>query len=175
MSIDYNNNIIFIHIPKTGGSSINKYFFNQNLVFNTGKHRGIKYYKDNNFDLSKFYIFTVVRHPYSRMVSYYKYIEQILHKKMDMSFSDWIKNPIGDKKFLFRPQYQWVDESVKIFKFEDGIPNIIDQVKRDTQFDCDRKIKHINKTKNHIELSVEDKKNIYQKYYLDFQKFNYKP
>ena len=92
----------FIHIPKTGGTSIEniakKYniewgrFYNfKNILKHkitipecSNWHLPIRYYKDsikNNF------LFTVVRNPYERVISQYKYIKQ-WDTKMPVSIGD---------------------------------------------------------------------------------------
>jgi hypothetical protein len=89
-------NILFIHIPKTGGSSIELYFahkFNiplnskslfmvvgdkiplhKNIIINSSLHHItyneiVKYNKEFNIDFNNIKIITIVRNPYERMIS----------------------------------------------------------------------------------------------------------
>ena len=80
-----NKNILFIHIPKTGGSSLEKLFiyrkWNENFISKGKRSDIIKIYKSTLqhshaqilkeiFDLSKFYkILTIVRDPFERCKS----------------------------------------------------------------------------------------------------------
>jgi hypothetical protein len=91
MIINSPKKIIFIHINKTGGTSITKLFRNyinkKNIVFqgireNRGlgetedfnlknKHFTLKKYKNNLKNFHDYFIFTIVRNPYSRALSLY--------------------------------------------------------------------------------------------------------
>jgi len=88
----FNNKLLFLHIWKTGGSSI-KTFFHGFEKSKTPSHQmcyqiideiGIENYK-------KFVTFTVVRNPYDRIVSLYFYRKQLC-KNIDCSFEDFLKS-----------------------------------------------------------------------------------
>src|SRR5436305_13112749 len=95
--LDSNKNILFIHIPKTGGSSVESYFCkknnisfeeafvtDQNKVCSNGvvyQHQVYTAYKQNkefvNIDFNNLEIITIVRNPYHRIISdlfYFKLI-----------------------------------------------------------------------------------------------------
>jgi hypothetical protein len=80
---------IFIHCPKTGGCSISKMIGgshskikNQNVI---DGHRTILHYKQN-YKLRDYFIFTITRNPWDRMVSCYHYVQnRIERKKIDTS------------------------------------------------------------------------------------------
>lgn len=173
--IDQNKKIIFIHIPKTGGESIADYFFGKKLLFKQGKHHDIEHYLDTlGDDISQYYVFSIVRHPYKRMLSYYTYLKYTLKSIGNIELTEWLKNPIGENEYLYRPQYFWVNNTVKIFKFELGLSNIIKHIEKDLRIRYDKKLVHKNKTQiNNISLSHEDKKLIFDRYYEDFIMFNY--
>ena len=62
------NPFIFIHVPKTGGSSITKYFEG------IKEHRTAFYYKHNFPKIyEKYLVFACTRNPWTRMVSAYFY------------------------------------------------------------------------------------------------------
>ena len=65
----------FIHIPKTGGTSVRKFLLDNDIQFyyghepkQVGRHRYASVWKDEES-----YKFTIVRNPYARTVSYYNY------------------------------------------------------------------------------------------------------
>jgi len=95
-------NILFIHIPKTGGTSVEKYFFSKIGLYDQwinnrnndvckeylfGKHNNsnerfqhmtidrIKSYTGN--DLSDYKIYSIVRNPYHRLISDLLYLKMI--------------------------------------------------------------------------------------------------
>ena len=87
---------VFIHIPKTGGHSVDKYFIQKGLVDDdkwhcTGnqimKYMGVEKWKE-------YQTFTIVRNPWDRMVSEYSW-QGGLGK-------DQIPTPWGDKNVTFK-------------------------------------------------------------------------
>ena len=98
--IDKRKKIIFIHIPKTGGTSMENALRGKlGQLFTT--HRKASEYASHN-DLDKFFKFTIVRNPWDKMVSEYFYYreggskgfkkDKILSRKMPDSFLRFIKN-----------------------------------------------------------------------------------
>ena len=85
--ISHKNKFIFIHTPKTGGTSMRSYFnsLDKNTI-NAG-HKTIanihKYYVkgklvgDNSYDISKYYTFMFVRNPWDRFVSSFFYLKNL--------------------------------------------------------------------------------------------------
>lgn len=114
---------IFIHIPKTAGSSVSKTLGNDG-----SKHQMLKYYEA--YDPKRFrsyYKFTFTRNPYDRLVSAYHYVLQIENDFDQVwattylngvdSFSDFVhrlKNPVYRnqvfKHLVFKPQHQFVQD-----------------------------------------------------------------
>ena len=65
--------IIFIHIPRTGGTSIEKYFdfkFSADWSPETAQHLTMEEYNEH-YDLDKYFKFTTVRNPWDRLMSWY--------------------------------------------------------------------------------------------------------
>lgn len=76
--------IIFIHCPKTGGCSISKmiggcHAKQQNNNVMDG-HRTLLYYKQN-FKIKNYFIFSITRNPWDRMVSCYNYVKNRIDAK----------------------------------------------------------------------------------------------
>ena len=72
-----NKPIRFIHIPKTGGTTVRQTLAKNNIDFlfgggkGTGGHRPAHFFKNENS-----FKFCVVRNPYTRAVSYYNYLKR---------------------------------------------------------------------------------------------------
>ena len=102
---------IFVHIPKCGGSSIKQMLNDKNdksIIHNKLKD-DIEDLKKENLDYEKYLIFTMLRNPWDRMVSYYFFYKNIIKTNETISlnskkfnFSDWLKLTLDDQeKFYF--------------------------------------------------------------------------
>ena len=99
MPLDYQKNLCFIHIPKTGGTGIEMQLQIMNKKKNLwGKHKGrarqhylwFEYKKVLNNDYKNFFKFALIRNPYSRFISEYYYSSDFGFKN-HQSFDDFIK------------------------------------------------------------------------------------
>ncbi|MES0489106.1 MAG: sulfotransferase family 2 domain-containing protein [Leptospirales bacterium] len=116
--------IIFIHIPKNAGTSI------ENALFGTygkvGHHKAISYYQEDSEKFKQYLKFAVVRNPFDRIISAFRYLKNGGRNKFDSewakihlskykNFSDFI-NALDEKKIQdeilswkhFEPQYKYV-------------------------------------------------------------------
>lgn len=92
--------VIFFHVPKTGGTSIRNIF--ENNYKNFYIHQQMPLYRghtplflvDNLIDLNNFFKFSVVRNPFRRTFSLYKtfcmMIRLYLFKDADISFKEFL-------------------------------------------------------------------------------------
>jgi len=204
MIISINNKkIIFVHIPKTGGTSIEHFFGlsiennvpnKQNLFGLFIKNDKQLYYQHltineilefdhcNNYD----FCFSIVRNPYDRAISEYNFL--IGTESISFSFDDFLNliildpnggyNGIGNH---FMPQYKFVcdhDERIivdKIFKFE-NFDSIFEYLKKEFDF-----LKNKNNTKTNVSPKIMTRKNLSKNnidlinhiYAKDFEIFNY--
>jgi Sulfotransferase family len=141
--------ILFIHIPKTGGTSIEA---SMKLVgelslcclaippvmkvppehFTWSDCAAL--FPEEYFD----YAFTIVRNPYERMESEYR-MRVVLNRQglwgATEKFSVWLANSISqarrDRHFLanhFRPQVEFLGSGVRVFRYEIGLDKIMAQV-----------------------------------------------
>ena len=189
-----NKKIIFIHIPKTAGTSIIKYCQNNFSIydgwdikvkllekFNTDSSyiNTHDFTKTNDIEkLSSYNKFTVVRNPYDRMVSWYFYITLFDKDKITKTFKEWIIDPL-DNDFTpkeidekdFNSQCSFVDDTTNIIKYE----NLNEEL---SNFFGKKIILPIkNKTNHKHYLDYYDQETldiVYKKYKKDFKKFNYK-
>ena len=170
----------FAHIPKCGGSSIESYFDNLGasmafidlqflsqpaiIPWNVSSPQHIdgvslsRLFPNTFFDFA----FAVVRNPYSRFLSAFKY--QILHKQIDLkvNINDFINNDlesaatgigIYDNHFKSQTSFLLPGLSYEIFKLENGLNPVKKYI--DLKFfgipltlDIKKKIKGLNQIRN---------------------------
>ena len=146
-----NKDILFVHIPKAGGTSVEKFFHANQFAVLFIDHAGAKNQYMNSlnnltkcspqhmhgdllksyFDLSKFSsIFMMVRHPLDRIVSEYNFRMKIakVEKKKSVEINTWINETIqaySSDPYIhdnhLRPQWHFLLDNCKIFKLEDSM------------------------------------------------------
>ena len=136
--IDKDNKVLFIHVPKSGGTSIESYFHNNlNIVTTTKeKHYTLKdYKKEYDLEFKDYYSFLIIRDPWDSMVSLYLYLKKPgFGFDIPEDFNDFVQNFNLSKfrKELSKKgwdqatadliefgQIKWYDKDVdKICKFE---------------------------------------------------------
>ena len=145
-----NKSILFVHIPKCGGSSISKIFQKNNWEESfsvRGKSLSeIEYLKSspqhyhgeiikNIFDISKFNkIFTIVRNPFNRLKS--EFYWQLNNKiSTNKSPEDWFNNVLekyNQNNYIYdnhiRPQNEFILEKIHIFKLEEGLKKVYEYI-----------------------------------------------
>ena len=197
MVVCHTRKIIFIHIPKTAGSSI------EHLLRDEGRYElefiGVRNGRSTHHYMGielkmilkelypKYYKFSFVRNPYDRIISEYfwcriKDVGYKFNKTFD-EFLDYVEDVIKNKKFFkpiendhFIPQYSFLFFNNKllvnnIFKYED-IETIVPLIKKKLKINT--VLQHLNKSnKNEITLTDQQKERIYNLYKNDFQTFNY--
>ncbi len=188
-----NKDFIFIHINKTGGTSISNILklgkTHQNYTKTIISLIGEEKFKNT-------YSFTCVRNPFDRILSQYYYRikpnknpkEPYLEEKI--GFNKWVKLTYGekDKKYwndsiIFKPQIEWLkdtEENIilpnKIIKFE----KLNEDFKEISNYlETDITLPHLNKStiKKHNykeEYNLESKKIIAEYFKEDIEYFNYK-
>lgn len=123
--------VLFVHIPKTAGSSISK-ILNDNNLDNWNRewprhHDPYFYLKDNNQIDDKVFSFSVVRNPYTRTYSCYKQFNK--SNRTDISFMTYLNNILEKKisdatPLLHLPQSFYVVgqgdkvQVTKLYRFE---------------------------------------------------------
>ncbi|WP_428737639.1 sulfotransferase family 2 domain-containing protein [Sulfurimonas sp.] len=187
----YKNKIIFIHVPKAAGTSISYSVYSRTLGH--FKARLLKKVLGDLFDKS--FKFSVVRNPYNRVRSAYKFVKQngtgimgIRNKKVYSSYKFdtfesfvklWLKETdITKEDYVFQPQY--------LFTHDENKNILLDKVWKLEEFEkFTREIIHYIDIEQiyHLNESSKDKKEyvwpeelreiVYEKYKDDFLLFGY--
>lgn len=199
---DTKKNLLFIHVPKTGGTTVENYMktIDKPILCNGyGRFKNIVFQHFNYKDYIKFFgnkryknfvKFSIVRNPYDRLISEYYWSKPKLNigYKSNKTF-DYFLNEVEDivtnKKYEltiyhnhFIPQYEFICDSSdniminKLFKFEE-FEKIINFLNK-KNYDL-RKKKNFNVSKNDkkIILNNNQKNKIYELYKKDFEIFKY--
>jgi hypothetical protein len=145
MPIAYNRELVFIHIPKTGGTSIENSLGITNDINNLMMFKKLEHYNvcpqhiyaseilELHPECKHWKKFSMVRNPYTRIVSEYYYHKNYANdtcnkdvvKDMDfLQFVDYVfnlKESIRMEQFdrHIEPQYKFLDvDDIHIFRFE---------------------------------------------------------
>ena len=196
MPISHKHKFKFIHIPKTGGSSIEVafdlqhesnlfqpkftnqiegcYFAPQHFT-----HTLINHFKPESKD---YFSFAIVRNPYSRIISEYFYINKNFENNLIREFSEdhfnlWLDTSLVkfdiDHKL---PQSSFIDSPVDMILKLENIEGDFEELNK--QLGINYKLGHENKSfinKNNIvdSLNKNTKLKIYNIFKEDFEKFDY--
>lgn len=96
---------IFIHIPKTAGTSLQETLFNYS---HTGHFKWDEYRAADRVKFKDYYKFAFVRNPYDRLVSAYFYLKAGGRNKYDLEWSESVLSKFPTfKSFVM----EWVSES----------------------------------------------------------------
>ena len=189
----YSKKIIFVHIPKTAGISVAKAIFGD---VSLEGHRSIMFYKNLfNEDFSEYFTFSVVRNPWDRLYSAFKFLEkgginihdrnayeQYLEEYKD--FEDFVTNGLNTKMIYeimhFIPQSEFIcskDGKIDvnyIARFEnlkDDISKLSEKINNPIELDHHNS----NKKVSYKEIYTSDMiKKVEEIYKMDIINFNYK-
>lgn len=184
MNISHKYKLIFVHVPKTGGTSLAKALgINRNHLYAKQLKEKYKEYWDN------YYTFSFARNPWDRMVSVFFYYRDGVeeHNKHVMNnipqnFNDFI-HEFYDKKrewynALYVQQYDWLSEKDEIlvdyvYRFEDfreETNKIFNKFKIKTKLPHIRKSVHENYRTYYNENTIKLVGEMFDK---DVEYFNY--
>jgi hypothetical protein len=191
----YNNKIVFIHIPKNGGTSIRK------LIYKNGGGIYIKNHPtfDEITKINPIYTknkisFCIVRNPFDRFISIFRFNNQ--EKRLKKIFAEryidikdkintlekFIKNFEFPKnrwlgKSLYTPQAVWANNVQNVFKIEDQSSIRKFLIENDIKGDIplENSSGSILKESNYYRkfYTQETKAFVQNKFQKDLEKFNY--
>lgn len=186
--INYKDKWGFIHIPKTGGSTIETIISDSNTK-RFLNHVPIKYYPKQNY-----FYFSFVRNPYTRLLSSYfsnfrynKYFDLDFFDYIKRESDDWTKPPIPTQSYYITNGECEIKKVSYIGKYE-NLLNDINKLLIYLNKPVVNNILHINRNptlyyrqqKENIDYYINfytDKillEFINRVYNIDFEKFNYK-
>ncbi len=190
-------NILFVHIPKTGGETVERYLAQHGEIGFFHPWMNQTYYQctPQHFDAELLaplfpasfidYRFAFVRHPLDRLVSAYKMRMGRRFRNGDdfPGFDEWFAqfstildtNPRVLDNHLNK-QSAFIEETTKVFRFEDGIIENLNTVQEDlgVMFDFSKNI-HRQKSHAAIKANISDRniERIRAFYAEDFETFRY--
>ena len=198
MPISHKHKFKFIHIPKTGGSSVEKIFdlmYEENLYVPrwTHDHRGclfapqhfthkmVDVYTENKY--KDYFSFAIVRDPYIRTISEYFYINTILRKsdigkKFDEGhINEWLDSDLMKFDIEHKlPQSIFLDKDVdmvlKLENINEDWSKLMGKLGTDFKLINDNSSR-INKRKIFNGLKQSTKNKIYKIFKVDFDRFGY--
>jgi len=177
MSIFVNNfKLLFVHIPKTGGSSISRWLVDRGGELADGfRHTSLQ---QSRYNLSDVWSFCVVRNPWDRMVSLYHYVCKVNPDFQNVNFHEWLQTGIGYQKHWYSvstPQVDWIKiKPNRIMRFE-RLSYEFEAVQ--SLFGDYTPLSRINSTQHgpyHDYYDDWSKKFVGELFYKDIQEFDYK-
>jgi hypothetical protein len=178
--MNYNKKILFVHIPKTGGTSISSKI-NQNMWKKSSAYMGhdplFLLEKDN--DVDDIFSFCIVRNPYKRTYSYFHHFKKI--NDLDCPFFEFL-TIIKRKKFFKNTPMVLFPQSFYVYnsKGEIGIDKIYKYEKfYEIERDFDLKFEKINVGNYQKKDYIDDYKCqkcidlVRELFSVDFSNFNY--
>jgi len=180
--ISHTRKYIFVHINKTGGTSV------EAKLRKISKHHGNKHYNiikyrnlaNNEHGFENYFKFTIVRNPWDRLVSNY-FFRKRRGKSTSISFKDWVVKNKFDGCNAKHTQLSWISDETGelIIDFIGRFENL----QEDFNIICERigvphqQLAHKNKSKHkhYTEYYDEETKQIVaEKYAKDIEYFGYK-
>lgn len=192
-----NKRVLFIHIPKTGGTSIEK-ALSSIAPLNLCARAIPKFMRvppehltfsdiQTMFDHDYFdYVFTIVRNPYTRIESEYR-MRCILERERFFrelpSFPIWLEQAFEafrNNRYIFanhlRAQVEFLGSEVRVFKYENGLEPVVREVGKQLGVDLclpDERLLATNAAKIQIGWTHESLRKVNKVYTEDFDLLNY--
>ncbi|BBL76475.1 sulfotransferase family 2 domain-containing protein [Methylomagnum ishizawai] len=138
-----NKLVLFIHVPKAGGTSVEEYLSKHYLGLLDRGFRGHLPCSPQHFhaamlatalkDAPLDYVFMVVRNPWDRLRSEYKFRKRHFKDAKDVDFDEWVERAVAAyRKNRFhldnhlRPMSEFLLPGTEVFKLEEGLAALRD-------------------------------------------------
>lgn len=187
--------VLFLHVPKTGGSSIEKHLESIGRMWLIGgshrsqglpcspQHLHAAAIRQFFPELAPDWAFMVVRHPVERLISQYKYqTRKAQWLRKSWSFSVWLRYVLARRKFSpyyrdnhFRPQVEFEGFAAEVFHFEDGLDRCIVSVDNRLGIASEQELVWEKRSAGgKVEVCATDLDVIREVYQSDFKRYGYK-
>lgn len=182
--------ILFIHVPKTGGSSLHKCLshFHSHSPWTTNPLPGEpctpQHYDrallERHFGGTDFvWSFMVVRHPAERLVS--EYCWQMRNRMVPVPFGWWVRDVLSKlaaDRYCFdnhlRPQHEFRCLGAEVLRFEDGLDAVVKRMSKITGIDYAPHLEHRNKRRPRlVQIGKSERTLIEDAYRKDYEQFCY--
>jgi hypothetical protein len=198
-----NKNILFIHVPKTGGTSIETALSHLSpMSFHSRDGKQLKSLLDGPFSrglpLQHFharlleacldqslidYAFMVVRAPVARLVSEYRHSRARGRLDAKMAFSPWLRFSLAAAKIdpnfrnnHFRPQTDFACFGADVYHFEAGLENCLSPVAARLGVNDYLPLPHERASEPFpVTITPQDRSLIAEAYAADYARFHYEP
>lgn len=173
--IDHKRKLIFIHIPRTGGTSIER-------MAGVIKDKSDKHHIASEIKAivspecwDEYFKFTIRRHPYQRICSVYKWLYHHEEHPMytTLNFIDWLEfiKTTNMQHNAYKTMSTFLDlpdENITEFIYEVNYKTVV------SLFDEKNQNIHVNKTHEMPEYDIIEAKRLVNKlYYDDYQRWGY--
>jgi hypothetical protein len=186
--------ILFIHVPKTGGTSLSAALekvgsitfdrgFRENKKIVSERHAHEALIHSNIINTRFDYVFMIIRDPVDRIISEYRYQcrKPGLHRSKVMGFGLWLdyslyraKKNRGYRDNHFRPQSEFATLGCEIFRFEDGLKFAINRINQKLGLSIELPSKRMNVSpKYDIKIKKLHIEKIHSFYASDYLAYNY--
>ena len=176
-----NQQILFVHVPKTGGNTMVDFLLDNNLPYfdpckfdkHFNKHSKLQEYLE--FGIENVYKMSIVRNPFDRIISFYNFFGVKQFSKL--SFEEYIDKIEGFHIWL-QPAYDFfvyngnynMDFIAKLENIEQDILILCEMFGLEKQ---KVQVKNPNHTTEQFTYTPKQKQKIYDVFYNDFKFFNY--
>lgn len=178
------SNAAFIHINKTGGTSVL-----EALDLKKEHLTALEMRKKFGYRWVGMYKFTIVRNPWDKVVSHYHYRVKTNQSKLresPLDFNDWVVKAYAlhdpryyDNKRMFMPQMEWISDEqgnilVDFIARYENIDKDFNTICKNLRVNLD--LPHLNSTKHEhyrTYYTEETKKIVHEEFKKDILKFNY--
>jgi hypothetical protein len=196
-----NKIVLFIHVPKTGGTTVETFLSSHS---STSLHNaGVKLLRPvanarltRSLPLQHFhaellegifapdffdYAFIIVRDPMERMKSEYRHSRELKRLETRLPFDQWLTLILGLASMVpnlrhnhYRPQADFLCFKAEIFRFEDGMENIVGRLAARLGLPRPDAIPHKRRTeKIPIRISAASRARVRRIFASDYETFEY--
>jgi hypothetical protein len=191
--------VVFIHVPKAAGSSVEQLFKNEGWEMSFYKnsldgnnvspqHMTYQALSKHVPDIDELISFAIVREPFQRLVSEWRYQTELIESSK-LEFNDFVRHldcSLAENKYYWdnhwRPQTDFIDESIdQVIKIDSMNESLLPFL-RENEIMVDPVIPHTNKRKKkntiHNQVSTvsdESKERILRVYGRDYAELGYEP